>query len=135
MKHKLYYKTDLADSSKFKVTIFRFAFKIVSFYFTDLIIGAPYEDNNKGAIYVFNGGSPKMTDTYSQRILASNVNSNLRGFGFSLSKSNIDVDANTYVGTLDLRDFFSWLFCSCFEWPQQPPSPIHTATHVKYIPP
>ena len=101
----------MADSSNFKVTIFRFAFKIVSFYFTDLIIGAPYEDNNKGAIYVFNGGSPKMTDTYSQRILASNVNSNLRGFGFSLSKSNIDVDANTYVGTLDLRFFF---YHGCF---------------------
>ncbi|XP_061185944.1 integrin alpha-4-like [Saccostrea echinata] len=65
--------------------------------FNDLVVGAPYEDDNKGAIYIFNGGSPQMDATFSQQILASKLNTDLRGFGFSLSKSTIDVDSNTFL--------------------------------------
>lgn len=67
--------------------------------FKDLIVGAPYEQDNKGAIYIFNGGAPRMETMYSQRILAADINSDLRGFGFSLSKNTIDVDSNTYTDT------------------------------------
>ncbi|XP_062600471.1 integrin alpha-4-like [Saccostrea cucullata] len=65
--------------------------------FNDLVVGAPYEDDNKGAIYIFNGGSPQIEATYSQQILASKLHTDLRGFGFSLSKHTIDVDSNTYL--------------------------------------
>lgn len=67
--------------------------------FKDLIVGAPYEQDNKGAIYIFNGGSPQVEAMYSQRIFATDIDSNLRGFGFSLSKNTIDVDSNTYTDT------------------------------------
>lgn len=67
--------------------------------FKDLIVGAPYEQDNKGAIYIFNGGAPRMETMYSQRILAADINNDLRGFGFSLSKNTIDVDSNTYTDT------------------------------------
>lgn len=67
-------------------------------FLTDLIVGAPYEQDNKGAIYIFNGGAPRMETMYSQRILAADINNDLRGFGFSLSKNTIDVDSNTYTG-------------------------------------
>ncbi|XP_061185815.1 integrin alpha-4-like [Saccostrea echinata] len=65
--------------------------------FNDLVVGAPYEDDNKGAIYIFNGGSPQIDATFSQQILASKLNTDLRGFGFSLSKSTTDVDSNTFL--------------------------------------
>uniref|UniRef100_K1Q7K3 Integrin alpha-4 n=1 Tax=Magallana gigas TaxID=29159 RepID=K1Q7K3_MAGGI len=42
--------------------------------FKDLIVGAPYEQDNKGAIYIFNGGAPRMETMYSQRILAADIN-------------------------------------------------------------
>lgn len=82
-------------------TLNKIAILLTSFCFlTDLIVGAPYEQDNKGAIYIFNGGSPRMETMYSQRILAADINSDLRGFGFSLSKNTIDVDSNTYTGTV-----------------------------------
>lgn len=81
-------------------TLNKIVILLTSFNLTDLIVGAPYEQDNKGAIYIFNGGAPRMETMYSQRILAADINSNLRGFGFSLSKNTIDVDSNTYTGTL-----------------------------------
>ncbi|KAK3101931.1 hypothetical protein FSP39_007446 [Pinctada imbricata] len=64
--------------------------------FTDLAVGAPYEDSGRGAIYIFNGDEARLPSQYSQKIMAAAIDSGLRAFGFYLSKSTLDVDDNSY---------------------------------------
>jgi len=53
---------------------------------TDVAIGAPGEQENKGAVYLFHGTSgPGISLSHSQRIQASQVSSGLQYFGQSLS--------------------------------------------------
>ena len=63
--------------------------------FQDFAVGAPYEEDGRGAVYVFRGGSGDFVTTASQRIAASELNDNLRGFGISISRG-VDVDGNRY---------------------------------------
>nr|CAD7197136.1 unnamed protein product [Timema douglasi] len=62
--------------------------------FDDVVVGAPYE-KDRGAIYIYNGRPLGLTPKYSQRILAEEVHSVLRGFGISFSRPT-DIDDNKY---------------------------------------
>lgn len=61
----------------------------------DIAVGAPYEEGT-GAVYIYNGNTPKLEDIYSQRILGSNIRLGLSGFGYYISKFGEDLDENKY---------------------------------------
>ncbi|XP_037344507.2 integrin alpha-4 [Pungitius pungitius] len=63
--------------------------------YPDVAVGAPQEDDLKGAVYIFNGREEGISPTPSQRITGSSLGRNLRMFGQSLS-SGIDIDDNGY---------------------------------------
>uniref|UniRef100_A0A8D2NWN8 Integrin subunit alpha 4 n=1 Tax=Zosterops lateralis melanops TaxID=1220523 RepID=A0A8D2NWN8_ZOSLA len=63
--------------------------------FEDVAIGAPQEDNLKGAIYIYNGREDGITPSFSQRIQGQEIGNSLSMFGQSIS-SGIDVDNNGY---------------------------------------
>ncbi|NWV76406.1 ITA4 protein, partial [Dasyornis broadbenti] len=63
--------------------------------FEDVAIGAPQEDNLKGAIYIYNGRADGITPSFSQRIQGQEVSNSLSMFGQSIS-SGIDADNNGY---------------------------------------
>ena len=60
-------------------------------------MGAPYEDGQRGAVYIYLGGATGISLEYSQKILASELSPALRGFGISISHG-LDVDDNKYSG-------------------------------------
>lgn len=66
-------------------------------YLSDIAVGAPYEEGT-GAVYIYNGNTPKLEDKYSQRILGRNIRVGLSGFGFYISKFGEDLDENRYNG-------------------------------------
>lgn len=63
--------------------------------FNDIAIGAPFEEDNTGCVYIYNGCSDGKISKYSQRILGSQVKPSFRGFGWAISKS-VDTDKNGY---------------------------------------
>lgn len=63
--------------------------------YPDVVIGAPHEDDLKGAVYIYNGREDGISPTPSQRITGSSLGRDLRMFGQSLS-SGIDIDNNGY---------------------------------------
>ncbi|TMS06526.1 Integrin alpha-4 [Larimichthys crocea] len=63
--------------------------------YPDVAIGAPQEDDLKGAVYIYNGRKEGISPTPSQRITGSTLGRDLRMFGQSLS-SSIDIDDNGY---------------------------------------
>ncbi|KAM9850441.1 integrin alpha-4 [Aulostomus maculatus] len=63
--------------------------------YTDIVIGAPQEDDLKGAIYIYNGMREGISPTPSQRITGTDLGRDLRMFGQSLG-SGIDIDDNGY---------------------------------------
>ncbi|KAI2799334.1 Itga9p [Blomia tropicalis] len=64
--------------------------------FNDVVIGAPYEDNGHGAIYIYRGIENGISSNWSQRISASEwPTRQLFGFGFSFS-SQVDIDRNGF---------------------------------------
>lgn len=58
-------------------------------------MGAPYENGNIGSIYIYSGSTLGLTLT--QKIMAQDISSNLRGFGISIARG-ADIDMNKYVG-------------------------------------
>ena len=66
-------------------------------WFVDIAIGAPYEDEGAGAVYIFNGKSNKINSVYSQRIAAKTLFAGIKSFGSYLSTPH-DVDGNLYKG-------------------------------------
>ncbi|RWS24668.1 Integrin alpha-9-like protein [Leptotrombidium deliense] len=67
--------------------------------FTDIAVGAPYEDDNKGAVYIYHGSKNGLNEKFAQRISASDFRSvDLKGFGISLTVS--DIDRNHYPDIL-----------------------------------
>ena len=67
----------------------------------DVIIGAPLEDDMRGAIYIFSGSYRGLLTTYTQRIAARSIASKFYGFGQAI-QSGFDRDENKMIGTLDL---------------------------------
>ncbi|XP_055731056.1 integrin alpha-2-like [Salvelinus fontinalis] len=69
--------------------------------YSDVVVGAPLEDNNKGVIYVFNGDKKRLRTQYSQKILGSKLDTALRYFGRSMDASadlNDDTIPDVSVG-------------------------------------
>lgn len=78
--------------------------------FNDLAVGAPYENDRRGSIYLFKGFKSGLLTDYSQRIKAENVSPHLRGFGVSISLA-VDVDGNKWRGEFKV---YTLLYCVCF---------------------
>uniref|UniRef100_I3JGP2 Integrin subunit alpha 10 n=1 Tax=Oreochromis niloticus TaxID=8128 RepID=I3JGP2_ORENI len=64
--------------------------------FTDLLVGAPLEDEHRGAIYVYHGDGIYVIHNYKQRIAASSVSPSLQYFGRSLS-ARLDLDGDDLI--------------------------------------
>ncbi|XP_067843768.1 integrin alpha-4 isoform X2 [Heptranchias perlo] len=61
----------------------------------DVAIGAPQEEDQQGAIYIYNGREKGISSTFSQRIHGHRIGNTLHAFGQSIS-GGIDVDNNGY---------------------------------------
>ncbi|KAM4628486.1 integrin alpha-M [Discoglossus pictus] len=59
----------------------------------DLAVGAPYEDQNQGAVYIFPGQPRGFRSSYIQRIAGNVVNMNLMSFGRSVT-GNVDMNGD-----------------------------------------
>ena len=66
----------------------------------DLAVGAPYEDEGRGAVYIFNGHQGKFWPQPTQMIKGRSIGQNLMGFGLYLSQFKMDVDGNMYEDLL-----------------------------------
>ncbi|CAC5386523.1 unnamed protein product [Mytilus coruscus] len=65
--------------------------------YKDVAVGAPYEESNKGAIYIYHGGYTKLT--FTQKIKAQDISNNLLSFGWYISTA-YDIDNNNYQDIL-----------------------------------
>ncbi|KAL5007244.1 hypothetical protein ScPMuIL_016050 [Solemya velum] len=63
--------------------------------FNDVAVGAPLEDEHRGAVYIYNGHTGGLWTQWSQRIFSGQINTGLRGFGSSFSRP-FDIDENQY---------------------------------------
>uniref|UniRef100_A0A4W4EJ21 Integrin alpha-2 domain-containing protein n=1 Tax=Electrophorus electricus TaxID=8005 RepID=A0A4W4EJ21_ELEEL len=63
--------------------------------YPDVAIGAPQEEDLRGAVYIYNGRKGGVTASFSQRITGSVLGNSLRMFGQSVS-GGVDVDGNGY---------------------------------------
>ena len=73
----------------------------VYIFVTDVLIGAPYEDDGQGAVYMYLGHSLGIHSSPSQRIAPADFGPGLfgtQGFGYSIT-TGMDVDNNRYPGT------------------------------------
>ncbi|MBZ3869784.1 Integrin alpha-4 [Sciurus carolinensis] len=64
--------------------------------FEDVAIGAPQEDDLRGAIYIYNGRVDGISPSFSQRIEGLQISKSLSMFGQSIS-GQIDADNNGYM--------------------------------------
>lgn len=71
------------------------------FFFTDIVIGAPYERNREGAIYIYNLGHNGFPANFSQKISGESVShgQEMKGFGISVSRA-VDINDDSYPGKL-----------------------------------
>ncbi|KAH3720452.1 hypothetical protein DPMN_063351, partial [Dreissena polymorpha] len=58
--------------------------------FTDIAIGAPYENDGEGAVYIYNGYTAGLWSRYSQRIGGASIRPGIKAFGAALSKISIN---------------------------------------------
>lgn len=63
--------------------------------FPDVAIGAPNENDFRGAVYIYHGGPNGLVSRYSMKLLAQNIDPELRMFGHSIS-GGVDMDGNGY---------------------------------------
>uniref|UniRef100_A0A3B3UP01 Integrin alpha 4 n=1 Tax=Poecilia latipinna TaxID=48699 RepID=A0A3B3UP01_9TELE len=63
--------------------------------YPDVAVGAPQEDDLRGAVYIYNGRKEGISPKPSQRITGSSLGHDLKMFGQSLN-SGIDIDDNGY---------------------------------------
>nr|XP_023016077.1 integrin alpha-PS3-like [Leptinotarsa decemlineata] len=61
----------------------------------DVAIGAPYENEGSGAVYIYKGYKFGLSDIHSQKIYGKNIYPGLRGFGISFSRA-VDIDRNKF---------------------------------------
>lgn len=61
--------------------------------FKDIVVGAPYQNELRGAIFIYHGGSTGLT--LVQEIYAIDINDRLRSFGWYISTA-FDIDVNNY---------------------------------------
>lgn len=71
--------------------------------FADLLVGAPFDgEDGHGAVYVFHGSAEGIREKHAQRILARDLHSGMRAFGWALAGGK-DVDGNGYPGNQLIR--------------------------------
>ncbi|XP_060678907.1 integrin alpha-9 [Hemiscyllium ocellatum] len=63
--------------------------------FPDVAIGAPNENDYRGAVYIYHGDAAGIVSKYSMRISGQTINPILRMFGQSIS-GGVDMDGNAY---------------------------------------
>ncbi|XP_078254019.1 integrin alpha-9 [Rhinoraja longicauda] len=63
--------------------------------FPDVAIGAPNENDFRGAVYIYHGDHNGLVSKYSMKLLAQKIDSELRMFGHSIS-GGVDMDGNAY---------------------------------------
>ncbi|XP_048835482.1 integrin alpha-4 [Brienomyrus brachyistius] len=63
--------------------------------FPDVAIGAPQEDELRGAIYIYNGRKSGISEAYSQKITGAVLGAHFSMFGQSVS-GGVDIDNNGY---------------------------------------
>ncbi|XP_072908552.1 integrin alpha-9 [Hemitrygon akajei] len=63
--------------------------------FPDIAIGAPNENDFRGAVYIYHGDTNGIVSKYSMKVLAQKINPELRMFGQSIS-GGVDMDGNAY---------------------------------------
>ncbi|TRY88287.1 hypothetical protein DNTS_029033 [Danionella cerebrum] len=63
--------------------------------YSDVAVGAPQEDELRGAVYIYNGRRSGIARSFSQRIPGSLLSHNFRMFGQSVS-GGVDIDSNNY---------------------------------------
>ncbi|KAF5292281.1 hypothetical protein FQA39_LY03315 [Lamprigera yunnana] len=63
--------------------------------YADVAIGAPYEDENSGVLYIHRGTPYGLSSEPSQRIVGKEFVPTIKGFGISISKPT-DIDLNNY---------------------------------------
>lgn len=66
--------------------------------FTDVVIGAPYEDEGKGAIYIYRGNRHGIASNYSQVKLS-----------FTIIQTNFDSSANISIRIVLYSPVWLWL--------------------------
>lgn len=57
---------------------------------TDIAIGAPYEADGVGAVYIYNGYSGGLWPRYTQRILGSDIRQGMKSFGAALTLRSVN---------------------------------------------
>ncbi|XP_039310702.1 integrin alpha-8 isoform X3 [Solenopsis invicta] len=63
----------------------------------DIAVGAPYEEESGGAVYIFNGNKDGVRQKYSQRLVGSRFSPTMRGFGISISEPrDVNRDHHSY---------------------------------------
>lgn len=70
----------------------------------DIAVGAPYEDDMSGAVYIYNGYNDGLWPTFTQRILASDISPGLRGFGVSIANA-ADINSDNIKGKLSFNSY------------------------------
>ncbi|KAK7074650.1 hypothetical protein SK128_017829 [Halocaridina rubra] len=65
--------------------------------YEDIAVGAPYEDDDRGAVYIYLGSETGLRQSFAQRLSPSDFSSayTLLGFGMAISRG-IDMDNNEY---------------------------------------
>lgn len=68
----------------------------------DIAIGAPLDDDGKGAVYIYLGGSQGPVQDKVQKITASSIRTNppLTSFGHHISKSTSQLNSYQYPGKI-----------------------------------
>nr|APD13826.1 alpha-int-3 [Schmidtea mediterranea] len=64
-------------------------------FIQDLAVGAPFENDGTGAVYIYLGDRHQIIKL-SQKIEGQMISPDLRGYGFSIFGKNEDLDSNTY---------------------------------------
>ncbi|KAI9533252.1 hypothetical protein NQZ68_025646 [Dissostichus eleginoides] len=64
--------------------------------FTDLLVGAPLEDDHRGAIYLYHGDGIYVVHNYKQRISGASISPSIQYFGRSVS-ARLDLDGDELI--------------------------------------
>lgn len=71
-------------------------------FILDVAVGAPYENEGKGAVYIYHGSKHFMT--LAQKLKPERISNQMRTFGWSLSLG-VDIDENGYPGIQCIKGF------------------------------